>query len=303
MDATTETVIFEAEHPCSIEVNLIDKDTGDAIAKGGTLILQTPFIGDVVKTFTPEMKGVISTDIFGDVWPVGEGAFGDAYSLKVLAEGYLPYNMRDDSEAVWDGKFASPGERQTVTIRLTPANASIKVLDGSTEVPVTEANVQVYQHNGSCSQETVTEAVTNEDGTVSFALPECTGETSYCVRVTKEGYNIFDEHGAFQVINGKQVDYTGLVDAYMVMLEPNAVSIRVVVTNWWGNPASGELIKLGGPSYDEQTTTDIQGEALFTDLEPGSYTVYYGRWLFWINWRVIATVDAVSGEYIVRYTR
>jgi prepilin-type N-terminal cleavage/methylation domain-containing protein len=310
VEATTETAIFEAEYPCSLEVHLIDNVTGDAIAKGGTLILQTPFIGDVVKTFTPEMNGVLPTDLFGKVWPVGVGSFGDAYGLKVLAEGYLPYNMRDDAAAVWDGKFTAPGENRIVTIGLTPANASIKVIDDSTAVPVTEANVQIYQHNvSSCSTVPLREAVTNEDGTISFALPNCIDDTSYCVCVTKEGYNDFEQHRAFQVINDQQVDGTGLIDTYIVRLvpEPNTVSLRVVVTDRQGYACRDEWIRLVGASKTYEDKTDTQGEVLFTDLELSQYTVYLGtEWWFlgWhISWAQIWSGQTVNGVNIVEHTK
>lgn len=298
-EGTTQSLIFEVEYPCYLEVYLINKHTGEPISAGGTMILQTPFIGDLVKTFTPEMNGFISTNIFGDVWPIGEGSFGNAYGLKVLAEGYLPYNMSDDPEAVWDGKFTAPGEKKTITIGLTPANAIIKVIDSSTEVPVLEASVKVYRHSdGNCSSEPVAEVVTNEDGTVSFALPEYTGDTYYCVRVTKEGYNTFEKHYAFQVINGKQVGDIGLIDTYLVRLEPITVSIRVVVTNLFGYPVRDELIRLEGPNgYDQQKTTDRNGEALFTNLEPGRYTVSRRRLFRWER----KTVNTVNGEYIVEF--
>ena len=69
---------------------------------------------------------------------MGEGSFGNAYGLKVLAEGYLPYIMSDNPEdADWNGTFKRPGEKQTVTIKLTPANAHIRVIDNSTGVSVT----------------------------------------------------------------------------------------------------------------------------------------------------------------------
>ena len=60
MEGITQTLIFEVEYPCYLEVRLIDKDTDEPITKDGTIILQTPFTGDVVKTFTSDMNGVIS---------------------------------------------------------------------------------------------------------------------------------------------------------------------------------------------------------------------------------------------------
>ncbi|MDR9757900.1 MAG: carboxypeptidase-like regulatory domain-containing protein [Thermoanaerobacterales bacterium] len=292
VEGITQTLIFEVEYPCYLEVRLIDKDTDEPITKDGTIILQTPFTGDVVKTFTSDMNGVISTDIFGDVWPVGEGSFGNAYGLKVLAEGYLPYIMSDNPEdADWNGTFKRPGEKQTVTIKLTPANAHIRVIDNSTGVSVTGASVQVHRHNSNCSSQPVAEAVTNEDGTVSFNLPESNG-TYYCVRVTKEGYSTFHEHRAFQVINGQQIG----IDE--VRLVPVNVSIRVKVTGLFGIPLGNVRIRVEGPDgYNEEKRTNSNGEALFTNLKPGWYTVYRRTLLGWDS----KTVNTVNGEYIVEF--
>jgi len=301
VEASTQTVSFEAEYPCALQVNLIDKNTDEAIAAGGTLILQTPFIGEVSKPFTAEIEGVIGEEFFGDIWPVGEGSFGDAYGLKVLANGYLPFNSADDPGAWdWDGTFSKPGETKTVTIRLTPANAGVKVIDDSTGTPVTEANVELYLHqDGSCSTEPVVEAKTSEDGTVSFVLQDNEPGASYCVFVNKDGYYNIEQHEAFRIVDGEQVSDGVAIDTYTVRLqpEPTTATIHVVLKDNRGNPHSNVRVRVQGTNFDEEKRTGSDGIASFTGLSPGEYTVSRR---YWFTWLYIDTVDAESGgEYTV----
>jgi hypothetical protein len=174
--------------------------------------------------------------------------------------------------------------------------------------PVAGATVELYKHEfiggvGTCTR--IATAVTNPNGTVSFSLEDNYGTPGdgsydcYCVVVTKDGYSTFQEHGAFRVIEGQQMSMADNqpIDTYTAILQPSTASIRVRVTiNGW--PRQGRQVRVQGPDgYDEQRTTDTNGEALFTNLKPGTYTVKTHYWYWWYR----QTVDIVSGEYTVEF--
>jgi prepilin-type N-terminal cleavage/methylation domain-containing protein len=304
VEATTHTVNFEAEYPCQLEVNLIDETTDELITAGGKFVLETPFTGDLIKNFT---GGILPADLLGDLWPIGAGSFGNAYGIKVFADGYLPYDLNSDEDPdQWDGKFNQPGETKSINIRLKPANASVTVVSSVNNAPIAGATVKLYKHEfingvGTCTP--IATAVTNQNGIASFYLEDNKGTPGdgsydcYCVLVTKDGYNTFEEHGAFRVIGGQQMIDSTAIDTYEVILQPITASIRVKVTiNGW--PWQGRQVRVQGPDgYDEQRTTDTNGEALFTNLKPGTYTVKTFYWYWWYT----QTVDIISGEYTVEF--
>jgi prepilin-type N-terminal cleavage/methylation domain-containing protein len=300
-------VTFEAEYPCSLKINLIDFSSGGNITSGGTLVLETPFSGNVSKDFTPDLGGILPADFLGDLWPIGAGSFGNAYGIKVFADGYLPYDLNSDEDPdQWDGKFNQPGETKSINIRLKPANASVTVVSSVNNAPIAGETVKLYKHEfingvGTCTP--IATAVTNQNGIASFYLEDNKGTPGdgsydcYCVLVTKDGYNTFEEHGAFRVIGGQQMIDSTAIDTYEVILQPITASIRVKVTiNGW--PWQGRQVRVQGPDgYDEQRTTDTNGEALFTNLKPGTYTVKTFYWYWWYT----QTVDIISGEYTVEF--
>jgi hypothetical protein len=310
VEATTKTVLFEAEEPCRLEVNLIDETTDELITTGGTFVLDTPFTGYVSKDFTPDLGGILAADFLGDLWPVGAGSFTNAYGIKVHADGYLDYDLHEDEDPdKWDGTFYQPGETKSINIRLKPANASVTVISSENNATVPGATVELYKHEfiggvGTCTR--IATAVTNPNGTVSFSLEDNYGTPGdgsydcYCVVVTKDGYSTFQEHGAFRVIEGQQMSMADNqpIDTYTAILQPSTASIRVRVTINGSPPRRGRQVRVQGPDgYNEQRTTNTNGEALFTNLKPGTYTVeMHYRWQPHRN-----TVHIVSGEYTVEF--
>lgn len=323
-DAMTTQATFEVELPCHLALQLRNEDTGALISSGGQVILVSPFVGEIRRTFT---NGVIPDSLLGHIWPVGAGYPG-RYDLKVLADGYLPYHLQADPDRPWDGTFASPGETKTITIDLVPATASVTVTSATTDAPVTGATVDIYVHTwvyhaetgswtDSCSGSPLQTALTEANGRASFQLPdnvpheplpEIGQYTRYCVKVSASGYRAFGpEHGAFWVGGGQQMTEAGAVDTYGVSLQPTFSSIRVRAEHLNGNPRNDVPIRVVGPGgYDQVKLTGaegIPGEALFEDLARGTYYVYRwsppGRSGQWSDERV---VDVQWGEHFVTYT-
>jgi hypothetical protein len=110
----------------------------------------------------------------GDLWPIGAGSFGNAYGIKVFADGYLPYDLNSDEDPdQWDGKFNQPGETKSINIRLKPANASVTVVSSVNNAPIAGATVKLYKHEfingvGTCTP--IATAVTNQKGNCIFLL-------------------------------------------------------------------------------------------------------------------------------------
>jgi prepilin-type N-terminal cleavage/methylation domain-containing protein len=235
-EGITVPVVFEVEKPCHLNVRLIDALTGAPITAGGdaTLTQEIPY-GDVVRvSFTPEMNGFLGADLWGDLWPVGEGYPG-AYRLEVRAEGYRPV---EPPEVGWDGTFDAPGETKEITVRLWPSSR-VEVRDAATGEPLIGARVEIFLHtwtysqggwSEACSGEPVDSGVTGGDGRVHFRLKdnvppppepeEGDTYTLYCVRVAAAGYESRFDHGAFRVEGGLQKSGGTEIDVYTVSLEP-----------------------------------------------------------------------------------
>ncbi|MEW6276059.1 MAG: type II secretion system protein [Bacillota bacterium] len=322
-NGVTNSVVFQVEFPCYLDIELVDESTGSPVNAGGTLILNTPF-GDLHKTFTAGMGGALPPDFLGELWPVGEGYAG-AYNLQVLAEGYVAFDLSEHRE-VWDGTFRAPGETKNLTIPLTPATAGVTVTAEGSGMPVNGASVEIYRHtytydaeNGwtdTCAPLENGTAVTRTDGRASFVLPDNDpyappaeprdGDryTRYCVKVTADGYDSFGPaHDAFWVTGGRQMTGAGPVETYGVTLRPNFRSIRVRTEYPGGYPRNNVLILVEGPGgYSEQKSTGAQGvpgEALFENLGNHKYDVYRKSGENWVDHR---EVDVDRGEYFVLYT-
>lgn len=116
-----------------------------------------------------------------DLWPVGPNATAGAYTVTVLANGYLPYTV---SSKQWNGQFADPGTPTSgasvppvtiMPITLTPAPAVVTVTDRNSETPIAGAQVEVklykYTYDGAnWDQSTVSDvsATTSVLGTAAF---------------------------------------------------------------------------------------------------------------------------------------
>ncbi|MHB1042034.1 MAG: prepilin-type N-terminal cleavage/methylation domain-containing protein [Eubacteriales bacterium] len=318
-EGVTTEIGFDVEYPCHLALELRNANSGALLTAGGTLVLETPFAGNINKTFT---GGNLPASFLGDLWPVGDGYTGTAYNLKVLAGGYLPYDLGAHPE-VWKGFFNSPGEMKSLTLSLTPATASVTVTDAGTGVHLAGAAVDIYIHTFTfsgggwadyCSAGPVASAVTQSDGSVSLALgdnnpyqppdePQEGDEyTRYCVKVTSVGYLTFGpEHDAFWVTGGSQMTGAGAVETYAVNLQPDFRSIRVRAEKSNGTPRNSVRIRVTGPGYDEQNQTGadgVAGEALFEDLAPGAYVVSRRQNNKWTDSRAL---DVQWGEYFVLY--
>jgi len=124
----TSELTFEVEYPCRLSLNLRDRYTGEPVSGSGTVILVTPYSGEVAYAFTAGADGVIG-NIFGHLWPVGghPGGHPGAYGLKVQGvPGYAAYDMANPDHArprqadgtVWDGTFTAPDTSLVVTVYL-----------------------------------------------------------------------------------------------------------------------------------------------------------------------------------------
>ncbi|HIE12579.1 MAG TPA: type II secretion system protein [Desulfotomaculum sp.] len=239
VDAITMPVVFEAEYSCHLSLQLVDAETGEPISTGGAVYLEQPYADNILEWFTADMIGWLPRELFGDLWPVGDGYSG-RYDLTVWANKYLEYVLSEDEDALWDGTFSGPDEHRTVNIPLTRGTASVTVLDADSGEPVVGAAVTISVHTytyhggvwvGDCSD--VKTKDTPPTGWVSFLLPdndpyappdpaeEGDQYSRYCVEVTADGYETFGPaHGVFWVTGEQQYDETGPIDTYTVYLEP-----------------------------------------------------------------------------------
>ncbi len=323
---------FEVEYPCWLSLELRNSQTGALISSPGIIILHTPFSGNIEKQFTAEMNGVIDKSLFGGLWPVGEGYPGYSYGFSVMAKGYFPYVLADDEAPPWDGSFAFPGQhKKDIQVFLDPATASVTVNDANTGAPIVGATVNIYLHTytyvceegesgtqcgwvDACSGAPVSTGHTRADGRADFNLPDNdlppSGEpedgdryTVYCVKVTADGYLQSELiHNAFWVAGGQQMTAGGGVSSYSVNLVPHFRRILVRTERTNGNPRNQVRIRVEGPGgylVEKRTGSEgSPGEALFSDLAAGLYTVYRRSGNSWIDPRV---VDVQAGEYTVVY--
>jgi type II secretory pathway pseudopilin PulG len=310
---------IEVEYPSSLEIELINKNTGATIVTGGVLRLST--LNASVPTeevnFNSDANGVISADTIGDLWP----AFGDAYEVEVSVDGYFPYSLQNDINQEWDGSFSTPDEEKIITVELTPAanNAIVTVVDDG-DSPVAGANVKIFEHefvyqSGSwdlSGSRLLYSRVTDAASSLSVALwdskdkpaapTEGDAYTIYGVSVAKDGYHDFAENEAFWISEGKQMDGTGEIDAYQVNLAPYSSSIRVEVFErvwFWMEPVEGVSVKVTGPNFFEKTLqTNSEGEAVFTALRFGEYDVVVSHGGTSQTWHVMISEEK---EYYKRF--
>lgn len=318
----TSEAVFEVERPCRLAVELKNKTTGLRITSPGTIVLETPFMGNVTRPFTAEMQGQMPDSLFGDLWPVGTGYPGFSYGLQVIADGYAFYRLGDDPAPPWDGLFGGPNMTHTVEIGLVPLTASVTVTTMGTGLPVAGATVDVYLHTftydeelgdwtDACGGTPEATQLTDSDGKATFALPDIDYEVPafpedddryyrYCVHVTASGYvDGGISHGAFWVTGGEQWTGGGEIETYEVETQADFRQIRVRAQRTNGNPRNNVRIRVVGPGYDREQTTQSDGETTFANLAAGTYTAYRRSGSSWVGAQM---VEAVWGEYFVLYS-
>lgn len=105
------------ERPCRLIINFSDNE-GNPISISGTVILEKPFKDSDGNVITKEKQIINSSSvILTELWPVGQGHSG-AYNLKISVEGFDDYNMSEDENPVWDGKFDRPDSTINITVAL-----------------------------------------------------------------------------------------------------------------------------------------------------------------------------------------
>lgn len=323
VQGVTTGITFEVEYPCRLVLNLLNADSGAPISTGGDVVLETPYAGKLTKTFTADMGGVLRADFLGDLWPVGAGYAGAKHNLRVQAKGYLLYDLSENPE-VWNGLFNAPGESRTLTLRLTPATASVTAVDAGSGAPLAGAAVDIYLHTytfsgggwvGSCSDPaSAASAVTLFDGSACFdladnnlheppAVPQGGDQyTRYCISARADGYQPGLQHDAFWVSGGRQITDAGAVETCTIKLQPTLSSIRVRAENQYGYPRDNISIRVTGPGYDKIKLTGsggIPGEVLFDALPSNQpYNVYRRSGSSWTDLR---SQYVGLGEYYVLY--
>ena len=295
VERVTQNCIITVEYPCYLEIKLVEKGTDKPIKAEGKLKLSTSDMELPPIDFTTDNNGIISSDTIGELWP----AFGDAYDVTVSVDGYFVYRLKNDRNPPWNGTFTEPKQKKVITIKLTPTKdtASVTVTDDIDHGPVEGATVDVYEHeyiyrNGSWVESTcqpVASAITDTSGIATFALSDSLSEpenpkegdryTSYCVRISRDGYKDKEIHGAFLVIGGQQISSDGVIETYKVQLEPYVGSLRVEVRYWymifwWWDYwlVDNATVKVEGPVNAEGQTND-NGVAVFENLNYGKYDV------------------------------
>lgn len=319
VQGVTTPINFEVEYPCRLVLKLLNDDSGAPISTGGDVVLETPYAGNLNKTFTADMGGVLPADFLGDLWPVGAGYAGAPHNLRVQAKGYLLYDLSE--KGGWDGLFNAPGESIPLTLRLTPATASVTAVDAGSGAPLAGAAVDIYRHTytfnggswvGSYSDALVASAVTLSDGSACFALEDNidppavpkVGDlyTRYCISARADGYQPGLQHSAFWVSGGRQITDAGEVETCTIKLQPTLSSIRVRAENQYGYPRDNISIRVTGPGYDKIKLTGsggIPGEVLFDALPSNQpYNVYRRSGSSWTDLR---SQYVGLGEYYVLY--
>lgn len=215
--ANTETQ-FEVEVPGRLALELKDASTGLPAATSGTatLIYPPPMTGQQTVIYTTGAGGVVPNDLFGNVWPVGDGYAG-SYGLVVSSMGYKTYKLEEAPEPKWDGEFSRPGESLTAPVSLIPVATVVVIDSGGSPVPgaAVEAFRRTYTYSGSAwafSDGPPAPGTTDQQGVCRLALPDNnpppppplppqSGSTFslYCVRVSVAGSGPVEIPDAFWV--------------------------------------------------------------------------------------------------------
>ncbi len=227
---------FEVEVPCRLALELKDAFTGLPVSASGTAMLDSPFNGgDRTVNFTAGADGVVPKELFGKIWPVGDGYAG-VYGLLVTARGYKTYKLEEAPDPKWSGRFSGPGETRAIPVALTPT-AAVGVTDsGGNPLPgvLVEAFCRTYTYSGSAwafADGPPVSGTTDQQGVCRLPLPDNdppppipsppqAGNTYslYCVRATAIGRGTVEKPDAFWVHGEDQYVSPGVkIQSYIII--------------------------------------------------------------------------------------
>ena len=207
-------------------------------------------------------SGVVVTadDGEGDTYTATTGSNG-SYTMTGLVPGTYTVTVGGGSLATETDSVVVAGEGQVTGIDFTlPASAAVQgtVLDAATGLPLAGANVLLTDAEGDCFP-----AVTDASGV--FSLSGLNPDT-YSLIVTDAAYATANLSGIVLSAGGSTV--IPPVDMQ------TAATLNVVLTDTSLDPLGGVTVTL---SLNGQAVgmddTDANGQAVFPNLGPGSYTV------------------------------
>ena len=110
---------FEAEYPCYLNI-LLKSLEGNTIFADGSIKIDCPYGTDIEQVFTYSdftPSGYLSTDLFGKLWPVGDGYPGAYTVTDVSLENstfFGAYEMSGGAQVPWAGTFDGPGTTKEI---------------------------------------------------------------------------------------------------------------------------------------------------------------------------------------------
>lgn len=119
-DGITATKEFEVEYPCYLHIYLKSLE-GNTLSADGSIKIDVPYGTDINQSFTSSnftAAGYLSQDLFGELWPVGDGYSGAYTVTDVSLENgtyFGAYETIGGVEAVWTGTFDAPGTTKDIT--------------------------------------------------------------------------------------------------------------------------------------------------------------------------------------------
>lgn len=184
-----------------------------------------------------------------------ESLLKGVYTVTVTATGR--------GKAVTSLDIARAGDTAQATVTLDdPATLRVRVVDNSTSNPVSGAQVRVIGPDPATTDVSGSPKTSATSGEASFSLPQ---GGHYTVAVTKNGYTTYSS--GTDVAGGANADFEARMSA------AQGGSLRVFLVDLAGRPYVDKTVRIWSETGypDVSMRTDLQGQILLTNLQPGRY--------------------------------
>lgn len=265
----TRILQFTLSKPGKLRLSLVDEDTGEGLASESKVSMLYPSASAI------EYSSNTGSFFIEDLYP-------GIYEIKAENANYELTSERDVRIEV--------GRTTTLTLRLKrkrQGNLHLTVVDEQTGNAIPYASVLI---NGLDTPLTVQD-MTNVQGILEKQL----GQQRFSLKVSKTNYQT--NLSTFTIARTGNT----FVRVALRRNSPTGGTIRVIVQNRNGNSVEGvRILTLGPGGYRRDVRTDADGQAVFSGLIYGWYSVYRWGW----GWRLVGQPLIRNGEertYIVRY--
>ena len=251
----TWQVTIKMYKPATINVNLVDANTGLPVTERSDIAVTSPAPTSISQTFTTYTGGLTATTLGGNPIVPNLSPFTIATRTDCYADA-------SQSAAVPAGYPTTTTHTFTFQLyRMTGGWLDVWVKRNGTGAAIGNATVQV---SGGPSNMTPLARTTDANGYTRFCLP-VSGSVNYTVSATASGFGSGSLPAA--------ITYNATTPMTLLLVSGSTGTVRLKM-----NPATANvLVRLQAASgtYDLTQYTNASGYADFTNLAMGNFVAYY----------------------------